>query len=128
MKGAYDGKTYYLYSEDANELTLTNPTPEELREANPVLFARELQRLSKVRFSAASKDQNVYAIELIPNNQDAGVQKFTIKLRRADLVPLEVSVREGQQTTVLCFEEAKYVTTVPSFVIAKQGAFVNDLR
>ena len=127
-EGAYDGKTYYLYAEDTDELTLTTPTREELLEANPILFARELRKQATVRFAASGKDTKRYVIELVPNNQNAGIQKFVLRLRKADLVPEEVSVREGKQTTTLRFTQAAYEKEAPSFVISKPGAFVNDLR
>jgi len=127
-EGAYDGKTYYLFSEETNELTLSTPTHAELLEINPVLFARQLQRLSTVRFNAANKDNKRYVIDLVPNNQEAGIKKFSIKLRKGSLIPEEITVNEGGTTTTVRFFEATYDAFVPSFVISKPGAFVNDLR
>ena len=127
-EGAYDGKTYYLFSEETNELTLTTPTPEELLEANPILFARELQRLSAVRFGAGGKSTKYHIIELVPNNQDAGVQRFVIKIRKDSLLPEEVIVKEENKTTTLRFTDAAYEAEIPSFVITKPNAFINDLR
>ena len=127
-EGAYDGKTYYLFSEETNELTLSTPTHAELLEINPVLFARQLQRLSTVRFNAANKDNKRYLIDLVPNNQDAGIKKFSIKLRKGSLIPEEITVNEAGTLTVIRFTEATYDAFVPSFVISKPGAFVNDLR
>ena len=128
-EGAYDGKTYYLYSEETDELTLSVPTRPELLEMNPVLFARQLQRLSTVRFNTANKDNKRYVIELVPNNQETGIQKFTIKLHKGSLLPEEITVKEGKGTTVVRFSEALYDSRIPSFVIApKPGTFINDLR
>ena len=127
-EGAFDGKTYYLYSEDTDELTLSTPTPEEIWQANPILFARELQKESRVRFAAANKDPKLYVIELIPNADGASGRKVTVKIRKADWIPLEVTEREGAQTTVVTFTDAAYSAEIPSFVISKPNAFINDLR
>ena len=128
-EGAYDGKTYYLYSEDTDELTLTTPTQAELMEANPLLFARELQRQSVAKFGSSGKRKDCYVVELIPNNLAAGIQKFVITIQKSTLLPLEVVVKErGAASTVLRFVDAVYEDQVPSFVITKPGAFVNDLR
>ena len=127
-EGAYDGKTYYLFSEETNELTLSTPTHAELLEINPVLFARQLQRLSTVRFNVANKDNKRYVIDLVPNNREAGISKFTIKLRKGSLIPEEITVNESGTTTVIRFSEATYDSFMPSFVLTKPGAFVNDLR
>lgn len=127
-EGAYDGKTYYLFSEETNELTLSTPTHAELLEINPVLFARQLQRLSTVRFNASNKDNKRYLIDLVPNNQETGIRKFSIKLRKGSLIPEEITVNESSTTTTIRFSEATFDTMMPSFVISKPGAFVNDLR
>jgi len=127
-EGAYDGRTYYLYAEDTGELTLTTPTQAELLEANPVLFARELRIKSQVRFAASNKDAKRYVIEIVPDNQEAGIQKFVLKLKKNDLLPEEILVKEDKQTTTLRFTNAAYEKEIPSFVISKPGAFINDLR
>lgn len=127
-EGAYDGKTYYLFSEETNELTLSTPTHAELLDINPVLFARQLQRLSTVRFNASNKDNKRYLIDLVPNNQEAGIKKFSIKLRKGSLIPEEIIVNESGTTTTIRFSEATFDNTIPSFVISKPGAFINDLR
>lgn len=128
-EGAYDGKTYYLYSEETDELTLTTPTREELLEANPIFFARQLQKHSDVRFSAANKDAKHYVIELLPENKDAGISKFVIKLQKSTLLPEEVTVKEKNSTTVIRFKNTTFDAQKPAFVITpKPGTFVNDLR
>ena len=40
IEAAYDGKTMYMYSGETDELTLSNPTEQELLEANPVLYSK----------------------------------------------------------------------------------------
>ena len=42
VDAAYDGKTMYMYSGDTDELTLSNPTDQELVETNPLLYAKAL--------------------------------------------------------------------------------------
>lgn len=127
-EGAYDGKTLYMYAEDTEELTLSNPTQDELIEANPILFAKALRQQAKVRFSGTNRDSKVYAVDLIPNNQSAGVQQISIKISKATLLPVELTVKEGKQLTVIKFTNPKFDSSVPKFSISKPGAFVNDLR
>lgn len=126
-EAAYDGRTYYQYSEESRELLLTHPTPQELMEANPVLFARELIKVSRVRYAAGAKADQ-YAIELLPTNQSAGIQKFSIRLRKTDLLPIEVRVHEDAQVTTLRFTSASYSSETPSFTLSHPDAFINDLR
>lgn len=126
-EASYDGKTFYLYTEDTDELSLSTPTFDELLEANPVLFAKELRKKATIRF-VASKNADQYIVEFVPDNQKVGVQKFVLKLRKSDLVPLEITVREGKQTTTVKFSSAQYSSATPSFAIKREGAFINDLR
>ena len=126
---AYDGKTLYIYKAQDNELTITTPLPEEVLEANPILFARELHKESRVRFSSTNKDQKLYVIELIPSDpRVAGSRKFTLKIRKSDWTPVEIIEREGESKTTVTFSNATYSADIPSFVISRPDAFINDLR
>ena len=55
-------------------------------------------------------------------------EDFSIKLRKGSLIPEEITVNESSTTTTIRFSEATFDTMMPSFVISKPGAFVNDLR
>ena len=128
-EAAYDGKTLYIYKEQDNELTITTPLTEEVLEANPFLFARELQKESRVRFSSTNKDQKLYVIELIPSDpRVAGSSKVTIKIRRSDWTPVEIVEREGESKTTITFSDAAYSSDLPSFTISHPNAYINDLR
>ena len=153
-EAAFDGKTLYMYQEETNELTLSNPTDEELLDVNPMLFARALLRTSTVRFAAnASKAANgtaangkaksnpilaavaaaeVVTLDFIPINKAAGIQRFVIKLRKADLAPIEIQIREQQQQTIIHFSRQSFApSSQPSsslFQLEYPSAWLNDLR
>jgi len=127
-EAAFDGKTLYVYQEDINELTLSTPAEQELLEVNPVLFAKALLKVSAVRFSASQKDDKAYVIDFVPNDQSVGIQRFVLKLRKKDLAPLEVVVREGKQQTRVRFTNAAFSSETPVFKLQKKDAFVNDMR
>ncbi len=126
MEIAYDGTTLYNYSESLNELTLSAPTDEELQQANPLLFARALAESCTIR---QQETNGIYTFTLIPTNKTAGVQQFTLQVQKADLMPLKAVMKESvQSTATLQLLDAKYTATIPSFVLHKEGAYVNDLR
>ncbi len=126
MEIAYDGTTLYNYSESIEELTLSTPTSDELQQANPLLFARALAKNCEIR-QQDGKDN--YEFTLLPYNTGAGVQQFTLKVRKSDLLPLLVTIKETiQNTTTLQLLNATYTIEMPSFVLEKEGAYVNDLR
>ncbi len=127
MEIAYDGATLYTYSESIEEITLSTPTHEELLQANPLFFAQALADNCTIRQQEAGGN---YILTLVPNNAaEAGVQQFTLQIRQADLLPIKAVMKESaQSSTTLQLFNASYTTTVPSFVMQKEGAYVNDLR
>ncbi len=98
---AYDGKTFYLWQPDTEELTLSTPTKEELLEINPFLFAKALD--------AAGKKVN-----------------FVIDDKQ---LPVRVQMSDGKTNYSLTFRNAQYITTQVSYTITPpDGAFINDIR
>ena len=126
MEAAYDGSTLYMYSDELEELSLSTPTEEELVQTNPFLYAQALlpvcQYAEKV---VGDKTQ----ITLTPNDPSSGITKFVLRLTTATLLPTSVEIHETEgQTTTLRFNNARYTDDTPSFVLQKEGAYINDLR
>lgn len=128
INAAYDGKTMYMYSEETEELTLTNPSDQELIESNPLLFAKAISdQCSASERTTADGQQTI--ITLVPNDQSMGVNRFVLKVRNADLMPLQLEIKEGQANSTLRLTNPTFITTAPSFVIEpEETTFVNDLR
>lgn len=123
---AYDGKTLYMYSPETDELTLTNPTEQELVESNPLLYAKALVPVCNVT-ERASGEQTL--ITLTPKDQSIGINRFTLQVRTADLMPLKVEIKEGKKSTILKFKDPKFVTTKQEYKITPdKDTYVNDLR
>ncbi len=128
INAAYDGKTMYMYSDDTEELTLTNPSAQELIESNPLLFAKAIadQCTASEKTSADGKQT---IITLVPNDPSMGVNRFVVKVRNEDLMPLQLEIKEGQANSTLRLTNPTFITTPPSFVIEPgETTFVNDLR
>lgn len=126
MDAAYDGSTLYMYSEDTEELTLSTPSKEELIQTNPFLYAQALLPICQYAEKAVG-DQT--QITLTPNDQSAGVTRFVLRVVTTSLLPTSVEIHEdGGQTTTLRFNNARYTDDTPSFVLQKEGAYINDLR
>ena len=128
IEAAYDGKTMYMYSGDTDELTLTNPSDQELIESNPLLFAKAISdQCTASERTTADGQQTI--ITLVPNDQSMGVNRFVLKVRNADLMPLQLEIKEGQANSTLRLTNPTFITTAPSFVIEpEETTFVNDLR
>lgn len=80
MEAAFDGKTLYVYSATTDELTLSTPTEQELMEANPFRYAQALSKVCTITEQPTA--QQALTITLTPNDQSAGIQRFTLTLSR----------------------------------------------
>ena len=128
VEAAYDGKTLYMYNADIDELTLSNPTQQELLEANPFLYARALVNVCNVT-ERASNDGKQTIITLTPKDQSTGINRFTLRVRTADLIPLQLDIKEGKKTTTLRLKEPKFVTGTHKWEVqAGKDTYINDMR
>ena len=133
LEAAYDGQTLYLYNGDTDELTLSNPTEQELLEANPFLFAKAVVDVCDVTEQPSANGKET-VITLTPKANEQMVQgktvkKFVLKVRTSDLLPLSLEMREGKQTITLRLQSPHFVTSDPKYVLEPEpSTFVNDMR
>ena len=128
IEAAYDGTTLYMYSSDLDELTISNPSQQELAQSNPFLTAKMVAENSTVT-ETLSADGKETVVTLTPNEQGTGFTRFTLRIRNVDLMPLSMEVREGQKTSSLRLQNPMFITTEPKYVIEPNSStFVNDLR
>ena len=128
LEAAFDGKTMYMYSGETDELTLTNPTEQELTQANPFLFAKALVNACNI-VEKKSSDGATTIVTLTPKDKSAGIDRFVLKLRTSDLLPLSVELKEGKKLTTLKLTNPRYVTLHPEFIIKPdKNTYINDLR
>lgn len=126
IEAAYDGKTMYMYSGQTDELTLSNPTEQELLQANPFLYAKALVDVCNI-VEKAGGDNTL--ITLTPKDQSIGINRFVLKLRTADLMPLSIELKEGKKMTTLKLKEPKFVSAPQKWEIdPDKNTFINDLR
>ena len=126
MEAAYDGKTLYVYSATTDELTLSTPTEQELMEANPFLYAQALSKVCTITEQTTAPQS--LTIILTPNDQSAGIQRFTLRIEKETMLPSSIEIKEGKQLTTLRLTNPTYTADIPSFTITKPDAFLNDLR
>lgn len=130
IEAAYDGKTMYMYSPETDELTLTNPTEQELLESNPLLYAKAIVPVCNVTERTITNDQSpVTLITLTPKDQSIGINRFTLRVRNSDLMPLQVELKEGKKNTTLKFKDPKFVNEKQKYeIIPEKDTFINDMR
>ena len=126
LNAAYDGQTMYMYSPETDELTLTNPTEQELLETNPFLYAQALVPVCNVT-ERTSGEQTI--ITLTPKDQSIGINRFVLKVRTADLLPLSVEIKEGNKTSVLKMKDPSFITGKQDYTLTPdKNTFINDMR
>ena len=130
IEAAYDGKTMYMYSGETDELTLSNPTEQELLEANPFLYAKALVPVCNVT-ERTTQDGLQTIVTLTPKDQSVGINRFVLKVRNNDLMPLSVEIKEGKKTSTLKMKDPKFVTATPEYIFIlkpSKNTYVNDMR
>ena len=128
LEAAYDGKTMYMYSGETDELTLSNPTEQELVEANPLLYAKALVPVCTVS-ERTTQDGKEAVIILTPKDQSIGINRFMLTVRIAELMPLSVSIKEGKKTSTLKLKEPKFINDKIEYVIkGDKDTYINDMR
>ena len=126
IEAAYDGQTMYMYSPETDELTLTNPSEQELIQTNPFLFAKTMVDFCDV---TERTEGTLSIVTLTPKDQSAGINRFVLKLRTADLMPLQLEIKEGKKTSTLKLQNPVFVTEKQNFVLTPgKDTFVNDMR
>lgn len=126
LEAAYDGKTLYMYSAETDELTLSNPTDQELVETNPLLYAKALVPVCTVT-ERESGERTI--ITLTPKDQSIGINRFVLQVRNADMMPLSVEIKEGKKTSTLKFKEPKYISGKQTYtIVPDKDTYINDLR
>lgn len=128
VEAAYDGKTLYMYNADMDELSLSNPSEQELLEANPFLYAKALVDVCNITERTTADGKQVI-VTLTPKDQSIGINRFTLRIRKADLMPLQVELREGQKNTTLKLANPTYITTQQTYTITPEAStYINDMR
>lgn len=128
IEAAYDGSTLYVYSEDTEELTLSNPTEEELMQTNPLHFAKALAEVSRVEEKILATGNRV--VTLYPNDLSAGIVRVTLTIDKEGKLPVSIEIKEADKTSRLTFLEPS-LSSAPSaniYQLNKPNAFLNDLR
>jgi hypothetical protein len=119
-----------MYSAETDELTLSNPTEQELTEANPLLYAKALVPVCNITERTITNDQSpITIITLTPKDQSIGINRFVLRVRNDDLMPLSVEIKEGKKISTLKLKEPKFTNDKIEYVIkADKDTYINDMR
>jgi len=99
-------------------------------EANPFLYARALVDVCNITERPLTDNPSpVTVITLTPKDQSIGINRFVLKVRNEDLMPLQVEIKEGKKVSSLKMKDPKFVTDEQTYVITpEEDTFINDMR
>lgn len=130
----YDGTTQAVYNDDANELTITHPTADDLAGTNPLLILKQFKRTSKIEFYDKQQSKDNYIIVFYPKELQSEIRKLIVTLRKDNTLPtkLVLEASRGNVTTlVLTNLKHNHPMDDKYFTISNTqypNAIINDLR
>jgi len=129
----FNGKTQWAYLKESNEVSITEPTAEEVAATNPIAIISAFKLVSIIQFSKL-KSQTNHIIELTPKKKDTDFSKVEIQLHKStgNLQSINIQYKNGIINNLTFNNFQKNVAVNPeTFVFDKgkfKGAFTNDLR
>lgn len=82
----FDGKNQWVYAQGGDEVTVTNPTGEELAGVSPSVLLNIYKTGFKLDYKGEQKEngKNVHVVDLIPENSKADFSKITVSIQKSD--------------------------------------------
>lgn len=134
MQAAYNGTEMYIYQEEADELTVSIPTEQELLQINPLRYAKAIIALCHID-TQTSADKTQTILTLTPQDSSSELlremQSLTMRIRNEDAMPLYIDMQYKNSGTILRFNNPQYVTSHAPFTLSQEDfpdAYFNDLR
>lgn len=129
----FNGKTQWTLMKENNEVSIIEPTEQELAEVNPVAILSALKAKSNVRFSKTKAEQ-LYIVELLPKQKNADIQFAEIKIQKKNnqLVSMKMIQKNGTTSTIVMSNYKTGIKTTPANFQFDKTKYpkvsVNDLR
>lgn len=97
----YDGKTQWSYNKENNEVSVTEPTAQELSQINPFVIINSFR--NDFNATALSAPKGFKKIELKARDPKSDVADAMITLKEDTMMPtqIQLTMRDKQQITIL---------------------------
>jgi len=97
----YDGRTQWTYSQPVNEISITEPTPDELQQVNPFAIISAFRK----NYSATTLNNgnNTATLQLTPlSSQGEAISKVILTLNKSTLFPTQIvlTLDNGESITI----------------------------
>ncbi|MFA6778285.1 MAG: LolA-like putative outer membrane lipoprotein chaperone [Paludibacteraceae bacterium] len=83
----FDGKTQSVFMQDANEVTISNPSAADLKDINPLLLMKSYQQGYKMKYMGARKEggKTYDVVELYPDNLKGEYSIISITIEKESM-------------------------------------------
>ncbi|MBR5973259.1 MAG: outer-membrane lipoprotein carrier protein LolA [Paludibacteraceae bacterium] len=104
----FDGKTQYVLMKKENEVTISNPEKEDMKEINPILLMKSCKTDYKMRYLGEEKVGNkiMEKVELYPNDLNSKYSIITLLMTKDEL-QLNTIILKGKNGIITHFQLSK---------------------
>lgn len=129
----YDGTTQWAYQENNNEVSITNPTSEDLAGVNPLAMIKQLKKRCKIEFFDKEKKEGSHIIVFYPKEEKSEINKLLVTINKKDMLPTKIVLEASQgNVTTLVLSSLELRTDIASNSFDGTNKFpqaiINDLR
>lgn len=107
----FDGRTQWVLQRSVREVNITEPTPDELLESNPLRVLTTYRNLYDCKLLAAPKGQ--YKIQLTAKKKSQYIRSATVTVSSSDFKPLAVLATTSNGTANVRINSVSYGKSLP---------------
>lgn len=132
-KAWFDGKTQWAYMVQSNEVSITEPTAQELAAINPMAILSGYKTKSYIRFSKKKSAQN-HIIEMRPKQKSNDFTLIEVQINKYNqqLVSVSLTDEKGLNTMLSLSNYQKGINVSDNFFQFNKSKYknviINDLR
>ena len=131
----FDGKTQFVHLREVNEVTISNPAEEDLKEINPLMLLKSYREGYKMRFVESKQEggKTIDVIDLYPEDLKKPHSRITISIEKGSMLLHSIRV-QGKDGVNMTLAIQKYDNTaLPDSIFVfnpnnVKGIEVIDLR
>lgn len=128
----YDGLTQWTLQRSSKELSITEPTSDELMETNPFRILTNYKKLYTATLTESTASQ--YKIKLTASSKNSAVKSAVVVVNRKTMHPATITLTmQNGANTIVTIKQISQGTALPKsyFTFSEKDAgklIVNDLR
>ena len=134
IENFFDGKTQWVYMEAVNEVTVSEPTKEDLQAISPVFIIKNFDKKHIVEFVNNAPQDNFWHINLLPIDRKGGDYFkiiLTINKTSNEIKQIEIWQKNGEKLAVTFGNYVSFKPENQTFTFIQKNypkVLINDMR